>query len=832
MPGNNVVSGIDNPKEAIRSTLSLDKSKIKLPSDIVNRGIRQMEKSEDIKRSSDDSSALTDHEMSVRIATVNKQGTSRDIHPESKIGISSSQDSTEDIGFNKVLPINTQPVVLNESENRHIKNDKHEIKKSQKTKYDDTIADEKSKQKKPNRSRSMGSAPEDIENDNDWRTLDPEVIEVIQSIIPIPDELTTDVEIDTKEYEEIYGRSIVIKSASSTLHQAQRSQRKKSRSGHRRTSHFHHDRVIMDIEVGDSISIQDLASKMAVKNGDVLKSLMKLGIVSSLNRSIDGDTAELIASEYGHRIKRISDSDIEKRIVETKDSHSLEARPPVVTIMGHVDHGKTSLLDAIRKSNVVSGESGGITQHIGAYTVKAKDDKLITFIDTPGHEAFTAMRSRGAIVTDIVVIVVAADDGIMPQTVESINHAKSANATIIVAINKIDKLGADPEKIINEMMQYELVPEKYGGNVIMVEVSAKTGANLDKLLEAIILQAEMLELKARRLGRAIGTVIDARVQRDRGVIVTILVQHGVLKIGDIIVCGTSCGRVRNMINDVGLQIKEAGPSIPVQILGLGSVPMAGDNAAVVKSDSDMKELVDYRKSIIAHNANLVTMQKNDTNNIDDIFAKFEIDKKKKDVNFIIKADTPGSLEAILSIIGAIHHDEINVNIISSSIGAVSESDIDIAKVSSCIVLGFNVKSDTKIQRIADEFGVKIKHHSIIYNLERDVKDRCSEFLAPILTEEITGTIEVRDVFNSSKSGVVVGGYVTGGEISVGSNARIIRGKNAVHSCKIGSLRRFKDEVKEVKLGYECGVNVVGCADILKGDIFEVYVVTEKKALIR
>jgi len=585
------------------------------------------------------------------------------------------------------------------------------------------------------------------------------------------------------------------------------------------------EKIAREVALPDFLTVQELANRMTEKAASVIKSLMKLGIMATVNQTIDADTAELVITEFGHTVKRVTEEAIEtellQKIEDTADS--LKPRAPVVTVMGHVDHGKTSLLDALRQTDVVSGEAGGITQHIGAYQVTLKSGKEISFLDTPGHEAFTAMRMRGAKVTDIVILVVSADDGIMPQTVEAISHSKAAGVPIIVAINKIDKPGANPAKIKQELLSNDLVPEEMGGDTMVIEVSAKKKTNLDKLEEAILLQADLLELKANPDRVAEGAVVESRVDKGRGVVATVLVQKGTLNTGDIIVAGTASGKVRALLNDKGKKIKSAGPSTPVEILGLNSAPTAGDDFLIAKDDRTAKEIVSMR--VIRERQKLQVKSKGTT--LDQLFSKSGV----KDLSIIVKADVQGSVEAICQSVEKLSTDEINVRTIHSAVGGITESDITLASASGSIVIGFNVRASNQARDLAKQYGVDIRYYSIIYNLIDEIKAAMSGMLSPDIKEEITGYADVREVFNLTKFGKVAGCMVTEGNIKRGTNARILRDSVVIFEGKLKALKRFKEDVKEVANGFECGLSFEKYEDIKVGDRVEAYEVKETERTI-
>lgn len=573
------------------------------------------------------------------------------------------------------------------------------------------------------------------------------------------------------------------------------------------------------IKLPETIAVKDLASKMSYTASDIIKKLMLMGVMASINQEIDFDTATLVAGEFGVTTEELP-PDIDPTLIPeiVDDPKTLKERPPVVTVMGHVDHGKTSLLDAIRNTSVSTHEAGGITQHIGAYQVVCKGKKIV-FLDTPGHEAFTAMRARGAQITDVAILVVAADDGVMPQTVEAIDHAKSANVPIIIAINKIDKPGANPERVKQELMEYGLVAEEYGGDTIMVPVSAKQHTGIDDLLENILLVAEVEELKANPNHEARGVIIEAKLDKGRGSVATVLVQSGTLRIGDSIVVGTAYGHVRAMINDRGDNVKKAGPSMPVEILGLNDVPSAGDILAAVdeKQARSIAEarLGNQRRDLI----------KSKSVSLDALFQQIQ-EGDIKDLNILVKADVQGSVEALNSaLLGLNKNDEVRVSIVHSGVGAVSESDIMLASASQAIVIAFNVRPDANARRLADTENVDIRTYRVIYDALNDVKDAMSGMLKPKYKEVIQGRVEIRQVMRFSKA-LVAGSYVLEGKIKSNSKIRILRDNVELFDGEIDSLRRFKDEVKEVAAGYECGISIVDFRDFAEGDIIEAYTMEE------
>jgi len=581
------------------------------------------------------------------------------------------------------------------------------------------------------------------------------------------------------------------------------------------------EKYAREVTIPEAISVQDLANRMAERTVDVIKLLMKLGTMATPQQLIDADTAEIVVAEFGHKAKRVSEADVEDSLVHVDDSEeSLTARPPVVTVMGHVDHGKTSLLDALRSSDVVSGEAGGITQHIGAYQVQIQSGDKITFLDTPGHEAFTAMRARGAKVTDIVILVVAADDGIMPQTEEAISHAKAAGVPIIVAVNKIDKPDADPARIKTALMQYELVPEEFGGDIQVIEVSAKTRQNLDKLEEAILLQAEIMNLRANPNRKAAGTVVEAKVDRGRGTVATLLVQHGTLSVGDIVVAGAAYGRVRAVLNDKGQSIDQALPSLPVEILGLDVPPEAGDEFAVVNTEKEARDVTEYRRN--KEKKRLVAAG---TKTVDQLFAAAG-KSAAKELPIIVKADVHGSAEAISGSLAKFNDEEVKARMLHSAVGAINESDISLAAATGAMVIGFNVRATPKAKEMAAQQGVMLRYYSIIYELIDDVKAALSGLLSPELRENLLGYAEIREVFNITKVGKVAGCMVTEGMIKRGAKVRLLRDNVVIHEGTLKTLKRFKDEVKEVKAGFECGMAFENYDDIRPGDQIEAFEVQE------
>jgi translation initiation factor IF-2 len=581
------------------------------------------------------------------------------------------------------------------------------------------------------------------------------------------------------------------------------------------------EKLIREVTIPEAIAIQELANRMSERAVDVIRLLMKQGAMHKITDVIDADTAQLIAEELGHTVKRVAASDVEEGLFDVvDDSTDTEPRSPVVTVMGHVDHGKTSLLDALRHANVVSGEAGGITQHIGAYQVTSPESgKKITFIDTPGHAAFTAMRARGAKVTDIVVLVVAADDGVMPQTVEAINHAKAAKVPMIVAINKIDKPDARPERVRTELLQHEVQVESLGGDVVDVEVSAKNKTNLDRLLEMIALQAEILDLKTNSTRPAEGTVIEAKLDRGRGPVATVLVQRGTLRVGDIIVAGAEMGRVRALISDQGDTVEEAGPSVPVEVLGFNGPPEAGDRLAVVENEARARQITSYRAHQKRENAaaSISGMR----GSLEQMMSQLKT-AGRKEFPLVVKADVQGSLEAILGSLEKLGTDEVAARILHAGVGGISESDVTLAEGFNAAIIGFSVRANKEAAAAAKRNGIEIRYYNIIYDLVDDVKKAMSGLLAPTLRETMLGNAQILEVFNISKVGKVAGCRVTDGTVERGANVRLIRDNVVVHEGKLSTLKRFKDEVKEVQAGQECGMAFENYGDMRVGDVIECY----------
>ncbi|EFP94726.1 translation initiation factor IF-2 [Vibrio caribbeanicus] len=578
-----------------------------------------------------------------------------------------------------------------------------------------------------------------------------------------------------------------------------------------------------DVVVGETIVVSELANKMSVKGTEVIKVMMKMGAMATINQVIDQETAQLVAEEMGHKVILRKENELEEAVLSDRDNNAESVpRAPVVTIMGHVDHGKTSTLDYIRKAHVASGEAGGITQHIGAYHVET-DNGMITFLDTPGHAAFTAMRARGAQATDIVVLVVAADDGVMPQTIEAIQHAKAAEVPLIVAVNKIDKEDANPDNVKNELAQYDVIPEEWGGENMFVHISAKQGTNIEGLLETILLQSEVLELTAVEEGMASGVVVESRLDKGRGPVATVLVQSGTLNKGDIVLCGQEYGRVRAMRDENGQEVFSAGPSIPVEILGLSGVPASGDEATVVRDERKAREVANYRQGKF-RDVKLARQQKAKLENMFSNMAAGEV----AELNVVLKADVQGSVEAISDSLIKLSTDEVKVNIVGSGVGGITETDAVLAAASNAIILGFNVRADASARRTVETENLDLRYYSIIYQLIDEVKQAMGGMLAPEFKQEIIGLAEVRDVFKSPKLGAIAGCMVTEGTIKRNNPIRVLRENVVIYEGELESLRRFKDDVQEVKNGYECGIGVKNYNDVRVGDQIEVFEIVEVK----
>ncbi|ROU03076.1 translation initiation factor IF-2 [Histidinibacterium lentulum] len=579
------------------------------------------------------------------------------------------------------------------------------------------------------------------------------------------------------------------------------------------------EKVVREVRLPEAIMVSELANRMSERVADVVKALMQAGIMATQTQTIDADTAELIIEEFGHKVRRVSDADVEDVIQIEEDSPAdLQPRPPVITIMGHVDHGKTSILDAIRKARVVQGEAGGITQHIGAYQVQTESGSTLTFLDTPGHAAFTSMRARGAQVTDIVVLVVAADDAVMPQTIEAINHAKAAKVPMIVAINKIDKYDADPDKVRTGLLQHEIIVEKLSGDVQDVEVSAHTGQGLDDLLEAIALQAEILELKANPDRAAVGAVIEAQLDVGRGPVATVLVQRGTLKQGDIFVVGEQWGKVRAMENDQGQRIKEAGPSVPVEVLGLNGTPEAGDVLNVVETEAQAREIAEYRSNAAKEKRAAAGA----ATTLEQLMAKAKADENVAELPILVKADVQGSAEAIVQAMAKIGNEEVRVRVLHSGVGAITETDVGLAEASNAPIMGFNVRANASARNTANQKGVEIRYYSVIYDLVDDVKAAASGLLSAEVRENFIGYATIKQVFKVSGVGNVAGCLVTEGIARRSAGVRLLRDNVVIHEGTLKTLKRFKDEVNEVQSGQECGMAFDNYEDIRPGDVIEIF----------
>ena len=576
--------------------------------------------------------------------------------------------------------------------------------------------------------------------------------------------------------------------------------------------------IVREVKIPEVITVQELANRMASRVSDVIKVLIKNEIAATANQSIDAETAELVVLEFGHKPKRISESDIELGLDSTKEEKSdAQERPPIVTVMGHVDHGKTTLLDALRNTNVVSKEQGGITQHIGSYQINTKNNKKITFIDTPGHSAFSGMRARGAKLTDIIILVVAADDGVMPQTIEAIQHSKAAKVAVIVAVNKIDTPGADIDKVINELLKYDIIVEKLGGDVPLVEVSALKKLNLENLIENILILAEVLEIKASITQRSEGTVIESKREQGRGVVASIVQQRGILNKGDIVVAGSQWGKIRAIIDDKGKNLKQLNPSSPAEILGLDDVPVAGDEVIVVESESRAREVSEYRKSVILKERTNLTR----ANSMENILKSIKSGEKKL-LNIVLKADTLGSKEAIVSSLEKIGDDEVNTHILLAGVGGINETDVALASSNEALVIGFNVRADINAKRTAKQSGINIKYYSIIYEIFDEIRDLLSGLLSPIEKENLLGYAKIKQVFKVSKIGKIAGCIVTEGAIKRNTKLRILRDNVVIHSGDLDNLKRHSDEAKEVKEGLECGISIQNFNDIQVEDVIECF----------
>jgi translation initiation factor IF-2 len=583
--------------------------------------------------------------------------------------------------------------------------------------------------------------------------------------------------------------------------------------------HEAREKIVRDVQLPEAITVAELANRMAERTTDVIKALMRMGVMATQNQTLDADTAELIVEEFGHRVARVSDADVEQVIdTEADRPEDLVPRPPIVTIMGHVDHGKTSLLDAIRKANVVAGEAGGITQHIGAYQVRTDGGQVLTFLDTPGHAAFTSMRARGAQVTDIVVLVVAADDAVMPQTVEAIAHAKAAGVPMIVAINKVDKYGADPQKVRTDLLQHEVVVEAMSGEVQDVEVSAKTGQGLDNLLEAIALQAEVLELRANPDRSASGAVIEAKLDIGRGPVATVLVQNGTLRKGDIFVVGESWGKVRALVDDKGNTVAEAGPSVPVEVLGLAATPQAGDVLNVVETEAQAREIADYRAAVTREKRAAAGA----ATSLEQLMARAKADAAGAELALVVKADVQGSAEAIVQALEKIGNEEVRVRVLHSGVGAITESDVTLAEASKAPVIGFNVRANAAARAAANQKGVEVRYYSIIYDLVDDIRAAASGLLKDEVRERFIGYARILEVFKVSGVGKVAGCLVTEGVARKSAGVRLLRDDVVIHEGTLKTLARFKDQVNEVQSGQECGMAFDNYEDIREGDVIEIF----------
>ena len=577
-------------------------------------------------------------------------------------------------------------------------------------------------------------------------------------------------------------------------------------------------KIVRDVVVPESITVQELANRMAERSGDVIKALMKMGVMATITQSIDADTAELVVGEFGHKVKRVAESDVEIGLKGEADAvEAMQPRPPVVTIMGHVDHGKTSLLDALRHTDVAVHEAGGITQHIGAYAVTLESGQKVTFIDTPGHEAFTQMRARGANVTDIVILVVAADDGVMPQTIEAINHAKAANVPILVAINKIDMPGADPTRVKTDLLSHGLVAEDMGGDTQAIEVSAKTGQGLDKLLESILLQAEISDLKSNPDRQAEGAIIEAKVERGRGSVATVLIQRGTLRVGDLFVAGSEWGRVRALVDDKGQQIESAGPSAPVEVLGFNGTPQAGDDFSVVDSESRARDVTAYRTSKQRDAAATAGAR----GSVEQMMAKAQAGAAKS-FAVVLKSDVQGSLEAIKASLEKLSVTEAEARILHAAVGGINESDVTLAKAAGARIIGFNVRANPQAREMAKRDGVTIAYYSIIYNVIDDARAALSGMLAPTIRETLIGNASIRQIFNITKTGKIAGCMVTDGMVKRGAKVRLLRDNVVIHEGTLKTLRRFKDEVREVRDGFECGMAFENYDNMQVGDVIECF----------
>ena len=603
-----------------------------------------------------------------------------------------------------------------------------------------------------------------------------------------------------------------------SLASVRRAREREKRAAHGEGEQQEIKKIVREVVIPEAVTVQELANRMAVRGGDVVKALMKMGVMATVNEVIESDTAELVVDEFGHKAKRVSEADVEIGLRgEQDDEGALVSRPPVVTVMGHVDHGKTSLLDALRNTDVVSGEAGGITQHIGAYQIESEGGDKITFIDTPGHEAFTQMRARGADTTDIVVLVVAADDGVMPQTAEAIQHAQAAQVPLIVAINKMDLQNANSDRVRNDLLQHNVILENVGGDVLSVEVSAKDGTNLQKLVDTIKLQAELLELKANPDRPGEGIVVETRLDRGRGVVATVLVQRGTIRIGDIVVAGGAWGRVRALVDDKGSQVSEAGPSQPVEVLGLNENPNAGDDVVVVADESRAREVTAYRGNVI-RDQQAASARRGTLEQMFSEIAEGEADE----VPLVVKADAHGSLEAILASLAGLGTDEVKARILLSGVGGINESDIALAAASKALAVGFNVRADAPARALARRDGVDIQYYTVIYELLSDMGGLMSGLLAPTVVENTLGYVRVKEVFAISKVGKIAGCEVTEGIARSGAKIRLVRDNVVIHEGQMSTLKRHKDDAREVKEGLECGIGIEKYQDIKEGDVLELF----------
>ncbi len=608
------------------------------------------------------------------------------------------------------------------------------------------------------------------------------------------------------------GRSVA------SMRRAQQKEKRKAQQQHQPA-----ERVVRDVVIPDAITVQELANRMAERGGNVIKALMKMGVMATINQVIDSDTAELVVGEFGHNFRRVSESDVEVGLID--EAVEIEGvtvpRPPVVTVMGHVDHGKTSLLDALRSTDVAGGEAGGITQHIGAYQVTMEGGQRITFIDTPGHAAFTAMRARGAQVTDIVVLVVAANDSIMPQTIEAIRHARAANVPMVVAINKVDLPDANPEKVRTDLLQHEVVLEEMGGDVLSVEVSAKKRMNLDKLEEAILLQAELLDLRSNPERTAQGVIVEAKMEKGRGSVATVLVQKGTLKVGDIFVAGNEWGRVRALIDDHSNRVEEAGPAVPVEVLGFQGTPAAGDDFVVVADENRAREVSEYRQRKDRDAQQLRAAR----GTMEQMFERIQAGEAKE-LPVVIKTDVQGSAEALVGTLEKLGNDDVKVRVLHAAVGAINESDVTLAKASDAVIIGFNVRANPQAREMSRRDGVEIRYYSIIYDVADELKALLSGMLAPTYREKLLGYAEIREVFSISRVGKVAGCMVTEGTVKRGGRVRLLRDNVVIHDGTLGQLKRFKDDVREVREGYECGMSFENYNDIQVGDFIECFEMEE------